>query len=263
MKNRIRNSILLFNELKKYITSDATRYFEHKSALRNYLLENNLSIHPDIANSIDPLKLGQFSRDVFQLLNNSSHPPGHSRRVTETIDRIIGELEFISPHLSEIVLFYSWQSDLPHRSNRNYINSAITKACKISEEELHIKITIDKDTLNIPGSPDIINTIREKIENSTIFVADITPIISLNSKLIPNPNVLIELGYAWKSLGNDNILMVMNTAYGSLRGLPFDLGFKRQITYDFKSDAPEKPPIKPLIENLKAKISGIIRNHIG
>jgi hypothetical protein len=46
----------------------------------------------------------------------------------------------------------------------------------------------------------------------------------------PNANVLIELGYAVKSLGTtDRLVLVMNTAYGDV--LPFDLRQYRLTTY--------------------------------
>lgn len=44
--------------------------------------------------------------------------------------------------------------------------------------------------------PKIEDVIKDKIENSDIFVADITPIAAEGAKQLPNPNVLIELGYA-------------------------------------------------------------------
>lgn len=38
----------------------------------------------------------------------------------------------------------------------------------------------------------------------------------------PNPNVLVELGYAAHSLGWDRIIVVVNTAHGAIEELPFD-----------------------------------------
>jgi hypothetical protein len=47
-----------------------------------------------------------------------------------------------------------------------------------------------------------------------VFVADVTPInAGSDHRLCPNPNVLIELGYAVKALGWSRIVMVLNTAY--------------------------------------------------
>ena len=41
-----------------------------------------------------------------------------------------------------------------------------------------------------------------------------------------NPNVAIELGYALAHVGNQGVLMVLNSAYGDRESLPFDLRHK-------------------------------------
>jgi hypothetical protein len=42
-------------------------------------------------------------------------------------------------------------------------------------------------------------------------------------KRAPNPNVLVEYGYALARHGVQRLLLVMNTAFGSPSELPFDL----------------------------------------
>lgn len=70
-----------------------------------------------------------------------------------------------------------------------------------------------------------------------MFVGDVTPVgkgspytndegVHSDGKLIMNPNVAIELGYALKTRTTDNVLMVMNSHYGKRSDLPFDLGHK-------------------------------------
>lgn len=57
-------------------------------------------------------------------------------------------------------IFYSWQSNLPNKDNRNFIESCIKKAIKNdSSNSISIGYSLDKDTLNEFGSPDIPNTI--------------------------------------------------------------------------------------------------------
>lgn len=146
-------------------------------------------------------------------------------------------------------IFYAWQSDLPGNTNRNFIERAIKDAI----DDIHAGDTLesaprfefDKDTQGVPGSPAITDTIFDKIDKCGAFVADVTPVVALKTdegtKLIPNPNVLIELGYAVKSAGWERIIMVMNTAFGSPADLPFDLRQRRwPITYQLAEDAGEK-----------------------
>lgn len=95
----------------------------------------------------------------------------------------------------------------------------------------------DRDTLGVNGSPDITNTIFEKIEQSSLFICDIS-IINQNKsteRKLPNQNVLIELGYAIGVLGWDKIICIMNEDYGSISLLPFDLKQHRVVTYSGKN----------------------------
>ena len=53
---------------------------------------------------------------------------------------------------------------------------------------------MDKDTLHVPGSPAIAETIYGKIDRAAVFLSDLT-YVALRPKGggIPNPNVLIDL----------------------------------------------------------------------
>ena len=96
-------------------------------------------------------------------------------------------------------LFYSWQNDLPSNSNLNLIEYCIKNAIKQSQQikPIPLNIALDKATRDIPGTPDITDSIFSKINKCNAFVADISIINSdSKNKKTPNPNVLLELGYA-------------------------------------------------------------------
>lgn len=130
-------------------------------------------------------------------------------------------------------IFYSWQSDLPNNTNRTLIEIAATRAATTIRDDgsLEIEPVVVRDTQGHTGSPNIAETILSQIDRSDIFLADVSFIGKVNKRPMPNPNVLIELGYAIKKLGRDKILLVMNTAKGSPEVLPFDLRMLRVITY--------------------------------
>jgi len=133
-------------------------------------------------------------------------------------------------------VFFSWQSDRSPEEGRNLIESAMKSAiqrlgetAKI-EESLRDELRLDKDTKGVPGNPPIFDTILKKIDRSAIFVPDLTAVASrANGELIPNPNVLVEYGWALKSRGYHQIVPVMNTAHGDPRQfpLPFDMAHLR------------------------------------
>lgn len=135
-------------------------------------------------------------------------------------------------------IFYSWQSDLPNNSNLSFIENCLAVATKKlrSLKPISVELTIDKATRQITGSPDITESIFNKISRSSVFIADISIIntSSENVRKSPNPNILIELGYAARTLGWEKIICVYNTDYGSFEDLPFDLRNRRIMSYSLK-----------------------------
>lgn len=124
-------------------------------------------------------------------------------------------------------IFYSWQTDLPKDKNQNAIRHSINEASNILETECDdLKVQLEEATRDMPGSPNIPSTIFAKISNSDIFICDLTTIneSDLENRKVPNPNVLIELGYAVAKLGWPRIILLFNTKFGNFPGdLPFDI----------------------------------------
>ena len=132
------------------------------------------------------------------------------------------------------LVFYSWQSDLPNPTNRGFIQAALERAAKaIANDSSNDDVPIiDRDTKDVPGAPHIARTILEKVAAADVFVADVSIIHGKEGhRPTPNPNVLIELGYALCSLGDARIVLLMNEAYGAPEDLPFDLSHHRVMTY--------------------------------
>lgn len=69
-------------------------------------------------------------------------------------------------------VFYSWQSDLPNSTNRNLILKALENAAKKvrDDDSIEVEPVIDRDTRDVPGAPNIAETILKKIAESEVFV---------------------------------------------------------------------------------------------
>jgi hypothetical protein len=130
-------------------------------------------------------------------------------------------------------IFYSWQSQLPGKTNRNLIEDALKAAAKRlrSDPAVEELPEIDQGAAGTPGAKNIAEVILAKLEKASAVVFDVTIIPSQDSRPSPNANVLIELGYALRSVGQDRIVLVMNTANGPPEALPFDLRFRSVVTY--------------------------------
>jgi hypothetical protein len=146
-------------------------------------------------------------------------------------------------------VFFSWQASRNARECRNLIEQALKIALKSLandanlEQALRDGLELDKDTKNVPGSPPIFNTILAKIDRAAVFVPDLTSVAKReDGELIPNPNVLIEYGWALKKLGHSRMIPIMNTAYGNPKHerLPFDLAHLRfPVTFELAEGASE------------------------
>ena len=195
-------------------------------------------------------------------------------------------------------VFYSWQSDLPGNSNRYFIAEALKKAAATihGDDRVEESPRVDSDTSGVAGSPDIAHTILAKIDQADVFVCDLSIINDYAKRLYvrklirqeilrlsditnqteriselknltqsttdrptPNPNVLFELGYAWKTgtLGPNRILMVMNEAYGERDSLPFDLRMKRVHTFNLSENANKTQAKKELQQYFEVALSAI------
>lgn len=176
-------------------------------------------------------------------------------------------------------VFWSWQSDIPGKTGRHFVRSALKAAIEElrqpadveepSEREMKDRLHLDHDRQGVTGSPRLLETILTKIEAATVFVGDVTPVATIpaqgagederSEKRIMNPNVAIELGYAIKAISELNILMVLNTHYGNRESLPFDLkGNAGPIMFDLPPDA-DGPRIRSEAAALRGQLVVALR----
>lgn len=127
-------------------------------------------------------------------------------------------------------IFFSWQSDI--KENKSIIRSGINNACNKLKQSNNYQFLVDEATRNLPGSPNIEESVKTKIEHCDVFVADITPIAQYGNKQLPNPNVLIELGYALRCIDVDRIIIVAKASDYQDKDLPFDINHQRIGKFD-------------------------------
>lgn len=156
-------------------------------------------------------------------------------------------------------VFWSWQSDTHQPSNRYFVRDVLGELAKSlngldgaeeaerpadgdeeSREEDDVAsaaddgdVLIDHDMKGFGGSGRIADRILEKIASAAVFVADVTPVAQApGGKHVPNPNVMLELGYALHVLGEDRIVLVANKSFkAKLSRLPFDLRHRSAPTF--------------------------------
>lgn len=182
---------------------------------------------------------------------------------------------------SQITIFYSWQSDLPGNETRNIIQDGIKEAVRLLRDTVDIEA--DRDTKGEYGSPDIANTIFSKIDECDIFVADVSAVCkyevsdeegNVKTKYMPNPNVMLELGYATHVVGWENVICVLNADYGAPEDMPFDIANRRLTPFSLKEGSSKgdakryvrdviRETVEHILENGRRVKSGFSDIHLG
>ena len=165
-------------------------------------------------------------------------------------------------------VFWSWQSDSFEKNNHFFVRDALAQALKQVADDLDLteaeRPEVDHDTKGEPGLVSIVDKIFEKISQAAVFVGDLTYVGKTEKgKLLPNPNVMIELGHAITSLGPERIILVSNRAYGGRpEDLPFDLRHRRApISYnlpDTASNDDRNKVQRELVRALASALSGCL-----
>lgn len=134
-------------------------------------------------------------------------------------------------------IFYSWQSDDP--TSRELIKKALDEVVKkLEKKKTHVIIEQGGGGC---GFISIEESIRIKIHRSDIFVGDVTPVGLVNekSKLLPNANVMFEMGLATECMSPDRILAVAMNGDWKIEDMPFDFNHNTMLVFN-KKNGPQK-----------------------
>lgn len=161
----------------------------------------------------------------------------------------------------KFTIFFSWQSE-NKEENKYAINNCLKKISKVFQKEGLYEIGLDEGTIRTSGSPHITTTIFKKIDKCDIFVCDVSIINSyvekkIGLRLMPNPNVMFELGYAVNLLGWERIICINNLKFGETEKLPFDIRGNRISKYDSSKEGFRLN----LEDTLKTAVKAIIDNY--
>lgn len=149
-------------------------------------------------------------------------------------------------------VFFAYQTDTEDKFNKGFIHQAALNAIQKLKDEGY-DVEFDYGFNKTSGNPILINEMLKKNDEADLVLVDLTFTSSKSGfgvpkfnvlghtiqkykieedKFSPNPNVLLETGYAWSGKGQYRTLTVMNTAFGARSELPVDLkSFRWPIDY--------------------------------
>jgi hypothetical protein len=172
----------------------------------------------------------------------------------------LGDKEFIlmENRRDRVYVFYAWQSDYAE-SNRTISRALDDWAAGANANwPLVAPLAIDRATMPGEGAVRIDVALQEKIVRADFFVGDVTPTFNFRCRLCPNPNVLIEIGYALARKTPEQILLLEHRldvakvpGDGSAGNLPFDIDHVHRWPFNSESD---------LLARLEAEMMTRFRN---
>lgn len=144
-------------------------------------------------------------------------------------------------YMKQYTLFYSWQSD--NKVVKTIIRNAIKAAQSLLKNE-GIELLVDEDTRDRAGNKEIVREVLEKIKHCDVFLADVTPVITLTDKNgeelpkhMPNSNVMFEYGYALHCKGEGRIITLAKMEKGQYKQcMPFDINHNTLTTFKTAAD---------------------------
>ncbi|GFE70612.1 hypothetical protein [Chroococcus sp. FPU101] len=165
------------------------------------------------------------------------------------IDLISHEIYFTKQDISawlEPIIYFSPQSQYPDSSEalRETLETTIATINKRSRYSLSIEET--EYPKNAPLR--LSDAQLRKIRKSLLFIADSTPIQVVNSTLLPNPNVCVELGYAISTKQAGQILLTYQQRPEFKGEFSFDFPQYQQLKYTSVTEL--KKTLPSVIETL-------------
>lgn len=152
------------------------------------------------------------------------------------IDLISHEIYFTKQAVMaqlEPIIFLSYQTEYAVASEA--MREGINQALEILNKRSRIPLTL-VESLRPGDSPLRLNRmLMQNIRKSLLFIADSTPIASIKGKeterLIPSPNVCVEIGFAIQTKRSEQILLSQMNRPDLEGQLPFDLPKIQTLQY--------------------------------
>lgn len=131
-------------------------------------------------------------------------------------------------------IFYSWQSD--NTKAKDLLQQALDEV-KNQLKGNGIAVEIEQGGGGC-GFISIEDSVRIKIRRCDIFVGDVTPVgnVAMKGKLLPNANVMYEMGVATECMQADRILAVAMKGEWKVEDMPFDFNHYTMLQYDPEKD---------------------------
>ena len=186
------------------------------------------ALRADFLEDSDEVKRSGWFGRYLEGENVEFYIEGSGGYCVANIDLISHEIYFTKQTIIaqlEPTIFFSYQTEYAEASDT--LREALQKSLETLNLRSRLPLTLVESSRPKDAPQRLNRTTLRKLRKSLLYIADTTPIASIDSKdtqqLIPSPNVCIEIGYAIQSKRTEQILLAhqQRPEYGGK--FPFDL----------------------------------------
>lgn len=194
------------------------------------------ALRADFLEDSDDVKHSSWFTRYLEGENVEFYIEGSGGYCVANIDLISHEIYFTKQTVLaqlEPIIFFSYQTEYVEASD------ILREELRKSLEKLNLRSRLPVNLVESSRPKDsplrLNRTTLRKLRKSLLFIADTTPIASVESKdtqqLIPSPNVCVEIGYAIQSKRTEQILLahLHRTEYEGK--FPFDLPTQQTLEF--------------------------------
>lgn len=132
----------------------------------------------------------------------------------------------------EPTIFLCYQTEFSESSD--VLRDELQIAVEMLNKRSRIPLSIEESHRLSDGPTRLTTTLMKKLRQSLLFVADVTPVLSVDTvpvQLIPSPKVCVEMGYALQCKRPDQILTVQMERTNMPGIFPFDVPSQSRLQF--------------------------------
>ncbi|MGF1535211.1 MAG: hypothetical protein ACFB4J_01830 [Elainellaceae cyanobacterium] len=151
------------------------------------------------------------------------------------VDLISHEIYFSKQEVMaslEPTVFFSYQTD--YSASGDLLRDELNRVVDKLNERSRLSLQLEESNRLADGPARLTSNLMRKINQCLLFVADGTPIHQIDGdppRLIPSPEVCVELGYALHSKRPEQVLLLHMERSEDLGPYPFDLPNRYRLSF--------------------------------
>jgi hypothetical protein len=186
------------------------------------------ALRADFLEDSDEVKRSNWFGRYLEGENVEFYVEGSGGYCVANIDLISHEIYFTKQTVLAQLdpsIFFSYQTQYAEASD--ILREGLQKSLETLNLRSRLPLTLVESSRPKDAPQRLNRTVLRKLRKSLLFIADTTPIASVDGKdaqqLIPSPNVCVEIGYAIQSKRTEQILLAHQQRPEYEGKLPFDL----------------------------------------